>query len=109
LVYNQIINTASRIHIQNQRFKLTSSDPFIPAYIKSTITNSSDPVGIYASRIQGRPILLENPARESKAKKERAEKKARHQLNQDWKGVGVIVKRRAKEKGVWRFDKTQAK
>jgi hypothetical protein len=42
---------------------------------------------------------LENPARDSKAKKERAEKKARDQLNQDWKGVGVIVKRQAKEKG----------
>ena len=95
--------------LQNQRLKLSSSDPFTPAYINSTVKGSSDPAGIYASRIKGRQILLENPPRDSKAKKARDEKKARQRVNKERKKIGIIGKREAKQKGVWRFDKAQAK
>ncbi|KAF9467540.1 Rof/RNase P-like protein [Collybia nuda] len=64
---------------------------------------------MYATRIKGRHILLENPARESRAKKELTEKRARQKALKDKKKLGGIGKREAKEKGVWTFDKAQAK
>ncbi|KAH9946195.1 RNase P/MRP, p29 subunit [Epithele typhae] len=62
--------------INNQRLKLDTSSPFTPTYVKRNLTASSDPSQTYASRVQGRQILLENPARESRAKKVRAQKRA---------------------------------
>ncbi|KAG6854496.1 hypothetical protein C0991_006098 [Blastosporella zonata] len=64
---------------------------------------------MYTSRIKGRQMLLENPARESRAKKELDEKRARQKAQKEKKNAKAIGKREAKEKGVWRFDKTQAK
>lgn len=64
---------------------------------------------MYAMRVKGRQILLENPARESRAMKELEEKRMRKRRDKDNKKLGVIGKREAKEKGVWEFDKTQAK
>ena len=64
---------------------------------------------MYASRVQGKQMLLENPARDSRAKKERIEKRARQKQDKDKKKRGLIGKRKAKEKGVWRFDPSQAK
>ncbi|KAF8063538.1 Rof/RNase P-like protein [Lyophyllum atratum] len=64
---------------------------------------------MYASRVQGRQMLLENPARASKAKQALDEKRARIQAAKEKKRKGIIGKREAKEKGVWRFDETQAK
>lgn len=57
----------------------------------------------------GRQMLLENPMRESRAKRERDEKRARQKALREKKKLGVIGKREAKEKGVWAFDKSQAK
>lgn len=64
---------------------------------------------MYASRVMGRQMLLENPMRESRAKRERDEKRARQKALREKKKLGVIGKREAKEKGVWAFDKSQAK
>jgi len=64
---------------------------------------------MYASRVKGRQILLENPARESKAMKELDGKRMRKRRDKGRKKLGIIGKREAKEKGVWKFDKTQAK
>jgi ribonuclease P protein subunit POP4 len=64
---------------------------------------------MYASRVQGRQILLENPARESRARKELEEKKRRQKAEKGKERKGIISRREAKEKGVWRLDKTQAK
>ena len=61
---------------QSERLKLDSTTPFIPTYVKRNLTASSDPSQTYASRVQGRQILLENPARESRAKKEREQKRS---------------------------------
>jgi ribonuclease P protein subunit POP4 len=54
-------------------------------------------------------MLLENPARESRAKKELDEKRARQAAAKEKRKKGLIGKREAKEKGVWAFNKSQAK
>jgi len=77
-------------------------------FVKSHL-QTSDPGGMYASRVQGRQILLENPARESRAKKELTEKRARQKAEKERKKKGGIGKREAREKGVWRLDETQTK
>jgi ribonuclease P protein subunit POP4 len=64
---------------------------------------------IACSRVQGRKVLLENPARESRAKKERQEKRLRRRKHQERMAMGIIGRKEAKEKGVWRFDPAQAR
>lgn len=95
--------------IQTQRLKFSSSSPFTPTYVQSSVTQSSDPAGIYTNRIQGRQILLENPVRDSRAKKEREEKREKKRKEKDRKTLGIIGKKEAKEKGAWKFDESQTK
>ena len=64
---------------------------------------------MYASRVKGRQILLENPARESRAMKELEKKRMRKKIDNKKKKLGIIGKREAKEKSVWKFDEAQAK
>ncbi|KAJ3511756.1 hypothetical protein NLJ89_g3908 [Agrocybe chaxingu] len=64
---------------------------------------------MYNNRVKGRQILLENPARESKAKKELDRKREIRKKARERKKLGIIGKREAKEKGVWKFDESQAK
>ncbi|KAH9481988.1 Ribonuclease P protein subunit p29 [Psilocybe cubensis] len=66
-------------------------------------------MGMYSTRVQGRQILLENPARESRAKKALEEKRIRRNRQRERKKLGIIGKREAKEKGVWKFEEAQAK
>lgn len=94
---------------QNKRFKLNSNAPFTPAYVTSQLTQTTDASSMYASRVKGRQMLLENPARESRAKKESQEKREKQRALKEKKRGNVMGKREAKEKGVWRFDKSQAK
>jgi ribonuclease P protein subunit POP4 len=54
-------------------------------------------------------MLLENPARESRAKKELAEKRTRQKKDKEKKQRGLLGKRQAREKGVWKLDPSQAK
>ena len=103
------ISPPSNIHIQGQRLKLTSVTPFTPEYVQASLTQSSDPVGIYNSRIRGRQIILENPARESKAKQQRDEKKARVAAEKTRKKAGIIGRREASEKGTWKLEKEQTR
>ena len=64
---------------------------------------------MYASRVKGRQILLENPARENRAIKELEKKRMRKKKDKEKKKLGIIGKREAKEKSVWTFDQAQAK
>ena len=89
--------------------KLTSAAPFTPEYVQASLTQSSDPVGIYNSRIKGRQIILENPARESKAKQQRDQKRAKIAAERAKKRAGIMGRREAKEKGVWKLEKEQMK
>ena len=54
---------------------------------------------MYNTRVKGRQILLENPARESRAKKELEAKRAAKK-KEERKRLGVIGKKGAKEKGM---------
>ena len=66
-------------------------------------------MSMYNSRVKGRQILLENPARESRAKREREAKRAAKKKENEKKNLRIIGKKEAKEKGVWKFDESQAK
>ncbi|ESK91883.1 ribonuclease p complex subunit [Moniliophthora roreri MCA 2997] len=94
---------------KGQRLKFSSATPFVPTFVTSSVTQVSDPAEIYASRVHGRKILLENPARESRTKKEREEKRKRRVADKEKKRLGIISRREAKEKGVWQLDESQAK
>jgi ribonuclease P protein subunit POP4 len=74
-----------------------------------SLTQSSDPVGIYNSRVKGRQILLENPARESKAKQRRDEKRANEAAERAKKKSGIMGRREASEKGTWKLEKEQTR
>ena len=63
----------------------------------------------YASRVQGRQILLENPARESKAKKERDEKRAQRAAERAHKAAGVVGKKESRKRGLWKLQKEETK
>ncbi|KAH9951325.1 RNase P/MRP p29 subunit [Amylocystis lapponica] len=94
--------------IDNQRVKLSSSTPFTPTYVKGNV-RSTDPAQIYASRIRGRQLLLENPARESKAKREREEKREKRRAEKANKAARVISSRAAGSSGLWRLDREETK
>lgn len=94
---------------QGQRVKLSSSAPFTPNYVQTSVTLSSDPVGIYNNRVKGRQIMLENPARDSKAKRERNEKKVKRAAQKLRRKANGIGRREANEKGTWKLEEEQTK
>ena len=93
----------------NRKVTFSSNAPFTPSYVVSQLSLSSDPTAMYASRVRGRQMLLDNPMRESRTKKEMDEKRLRRKKQKESKSLGIIGKREAKEKGVWKFDESQAK
>ncbi|KII88510.1 hypothetical protein PLICRDRAFT_41664 [Plicaturopsis crispa FD-325 SS-3] len=95
--------------IRNQRVKLSSAAPFTPTYVQANLTQSSDPAGLYASRIQGRQILLENPAQKSKASEQRNEKRKRDADAKQKRSSRVMTARTAQARGMWKLEKTQIK
>jgi hypothetical protein len=103
--YSQISFIVGPQHMVDEPTKPT----FTPNYVKASLKSSADAAGIYSSRIQGRKILLDNPVRESKVKKERQEKRSGRRKHQERKAAGIIGRKEAKEKCVWHFDHTQAK
>jgi ribonuclease P protein subunit POP4 len=64
---------------------------------------------MYTTRVKGRQILLENPVRESRAKKELEAKRAMKKKERERKKLGIIGKKEARQKEIWKFDKKQAK
>ncbi|KAI0695896.1 RNase P/MRP, p29 subunit [Cytidiella melzeri] len=100
---------ASLPPINNQRFKLNSFTPFTPQYVTSNVTRSSDPAQLYASRVQGRQILLDNRVRDSRAKKEREAQKARRAADKSRSAAGVLGQKHAREKSLWKLDHSEAK
>ncbi|KAH7884881.1 RNase P subunit p29-like protein [Phlebopus sp. FC_14] len=90
----------------SRRLKLTTDTPFTPTYVQEALTQSSDSAGIYANRIKDRHVVLENPARESKAKKEREEKRARKQAEKSRKKHRALGRSAAEAKGLWKLEKS---
>ncbi|KAI0831208.1 RNase P/MRP, p29 subunit [Trametes gibbosa] len=95
--------------IKNERLNFTSSTPFVPCYVKSIITTSTDPAQAYQGRVAGRQMLLENPARESKAKAEREEKRIRRASGRSRRAAGVLSKKEGQQKGFWKLRKEETK
>ncbi|KAI0646959.1 RNase P/MRP, p29 subunit [Trametes meyenii] len=95
--------------IKNERLKFDGLTPFIPTYVKRSVTRSSDPAQAYASRVEGRQILLDNPARESKSKKAREEKRAERASERSRKASGILSKEEGRQKGLWKLRKEETK
>ncbi len=64
---------------------------------------------MYNTRVKGRQILLANPARDSRMKKELEEKRAQRKRERDRKKFGVMAKEEARERGLWRLHENQTK
>jgi len=90
-------------------FSTTFPDPFTPTYVNSNLSLCSDPMGMYNTRVKGRQILLANPARDSRMKKELEEKRAQKKRERDRKKFGVMAKLEARERGLWRLHENQTK
>ncbi|KAF9511196.1 hypothetical protein BS47DRAFT_1347078 [Hydnum rufescens UP504] len=80
--------------LKGQRVVFSSSTPFTPSYVQlHTPSTSNSGSQAYTSRVQGRQILLENPAKESKLKKERTARRARQKLDGKRKEAGIISRK----------------
>ncbi|KAI0664902.1 RNase P/MRP, p29 subunit [Cubamyces menziesii] len=95
--------------INNERLKFDSVTPFVPSYVKRNVSLSMNPSQAYASRVEGRQILLDNPARDSKTKKEREEKRAKRAAERARKAAGVMGLQEGKRKGLWLLQKEDTK
>ncbi|KAI8998722.1 RNase P/MRP p29 subunit [Trametes punicea] len=95
--------------INNERLKFHSSTPFIPDYVKGNVSRAVDPSQTYASRVEGRQILLDNPARERKAKKVREEQRLKRASEQARKAAGIMSQEEGKKSGVWKLQKEETK
>lgn len=97
------------VSFQGERWTFSTTAPFIPTYVMSNLSLSSDPAGMYNTRVKGRHVLLENPTRESRAKKELDEKRAKQRKEREEKKSGVLSKKKNREMGLWKLDEAQAK
>lgn len=82
------------------RVRLNSETPFTPEYVKSNLARNVDGARVYASRVQGRQILLDQPVRENKLKALREEKRARRAASRKRSDADVIPNTSARRKGL---------
>lgn len=61
---------------------------------------------MYNTRVKGRQIFLENPARDSRKRKEWIEKRRKEK---ERKKPGVMGRKVAMERGIWKLDRSQTK
>ncbi|KAF8311042.1 RNase P/MRP, p29 subunit [Clavulina sp. PMI_390] len=92
--------------LRGQKVTFSSATPFVPTYVQS---NTPSNPAAYTSRVQDRQILLENPVRESRAKKTRDAQRARQEKDAIRRKAGVMSRREAKRSGAWVFDKNEIK
>jgi len=62
-----------------------------------------------ATRLEGRVVQLDNPQKESNAKRERDEKRRRRAEHRAQRKADMVSVRKATELGAWEFDKRLAK
>ena len=74
----------------------------------SNLTASSDPNTNYLERVHGLQLLLDDPARDSRKRKEE-EKREKTQERKTQQRAHGIGKREVVAKGAWKLDKEQAK
>ncbi|KAH7910523.1 RNase P subunit p29-like protein [Hygrophoropsis aurantiaca] len=102
---HHVVNPYQEITFCKKRISLTTDTPFTPNYVLSSLTQSSDRAGIYSSRVKGRQVLLENPARESRAKKELNLKRIRREAEKKKRKAGALGRKHAESKGLWKLEK----
>ncbi|KAJ3749174.1 RNase P/MRP, p29 subunit [Lentinula detonsa] len=56
---------------QKERLRLNSKNPFVPTFVQESLLPSVNSPEIYASRVHGRKILLDNPVGKKKNKSKR--------------------------------------
>lgn len=88
---------------------LGTSAPFTPTFVASQFSQSSDPAGLYASRVQGHQILLENPAKKSKVREEREKKRERREQAKIKEKSRLLGVRQGIDRGLWKLEKSQTK
>lgn len=66
-----------------------------------------DAKALYEKRVRKKQVLLENPAGESRLKKQRKEKKARRAKEHERAKLKLISKKEAKLKGLWKLEESQ--
>ncbi|TCD69719.1 hypothetical protein EIP91_006486 [Steccherinum ochraceum] len=88
------------------RVRLSSQTPFTPRFVQENVTRSSDPAHVYASRVQGRQLLLDNPSRDSAAAKKKRESKKTRKTSQK---AGVVGSKELGSKAVWKLTATKFK
>ena len=91
--------------------KFVSAHPYTPQYVEKHLSKSSNlnPKALYDSRVRGRSILLENPARDSRVAKLIKERNARKQKDEARRKLKVIDRKEAKCKGLWELEEGQKK
>ena len=88
--------------LKGQKAIFTSSSPFTPSYVQS---HTSSKTSAYTTRVEGRQLLLENPARESRRKKLSDARKARQKQDGMRRKAGILSRREAKLTGAWKLGK----
>ncbi|KAI0050488.1 RNase P/MRP, p29 subunit [Auriscalpium vulgare] len=93
---------------QTTQTKYSSAAPFTAEYVQAHLA-TSNPQAIYDARVRRARLLLENPARVSRQKREREERRARQQREAQRKAQGTMGRKEAAEKGVWKLKKEEAR
>jgi ribonuclease P protein subunit POP4 len=76
-----------------------------------SVSRSSNPAEIYAERVRGRKILLENPAKTSRARQQSEDQRSKRKEAKKKRAKNkLLMKRRdAKLNGIWELEKGQAR
>jgi len=92
--------------LRGQKVVFTSSSPFTPTYVRSHTPSQRS---AYTTRVEGRQLLLENPARESRRKKLNDARKSRQKQDKMKRRAGILSRREAKLTGAWKLGKRDLK
>ena len=96
---------------QNRRAQFTSSTPFTPKYVYSTlgVSGKASAAFTYNERIRHQFILLENPEKKSRIALLNAAQAEKIKKAKERRRLGVIGRNEAIEKGMWKLKKEQAR
>lgn len=86
-------------------------EPDVTQFVQSELAKSSNlnPKSVYENRVKNKFIPLENPARSSREKKQRDAKRKRKAEEKQRRRLGIIGRKDAAVKGVWKMAKEQTK
>ncbi|TFY77612.1 hypothetical protein EWM64_g6402 [Hericium alpestre] len=94
---------------QSARAKFTTDLPFTPVYVQKNLAGVPDPATTYNERVKKKQLHLGNPAALSRIKKQHDAKRAEKQELKAKKRLGVMNRKEAAEKGLWKLKKEETK